>query len=496
MAYPNTYPDAYLQGMDKQDPSAPITPPVGAAAAPVLKKPGMKASDDPTLGAAPAPIPAAAPALNNVNGSATTVLQPPARTTTAAAAPASSADALNSGAAPGVIQPPESYQGLRQIAAAFNGTDLGPQATMAAMNGGVGPSLSRVQGSAFPSTGPSFAGVQGSATTTPLPGSAPAVAPGMIPAAPSPIVAAAASAPSSAAGGAINAQGKRLPYGAMVNGVATFSDGSSGIPGIAGSIPRTMSDATIAGLGSQLNVVPATAFTGATPGAAAPQLVRPAAQPITGSRPSAQDFADADRLAVASQDPRSAAGIVARNLSMEAQYGGTTRVRRAAEQSLASLQAGTQQSGLEAQQAEQQNNVLTRQGQNELANTALQGQNSLADAGVQLQRAQLTRERQPVTLADGTLATRDPVTGVVTPSTLANGQPAKDKRTNEVLDSISKTATELSKSALPPPGAPANWTPDPVALREQAARMNGLPLGTDPKTGKRFVQINGQALPL
>jgi len=535
---PNFVASPYLQRVghyddDESIPAMPGPDPSAAAgqAKPVLKKPG--AVVDPANPSAPTPalppLPTGpVPAVGTLVGQA---LQTGAKAAANfAVGSVNRADQMGSGILNAATAIPRYAGGFaRDVGNAFVGNApspnagqpfaaaVAPQIQMPFRGQGADPTAAAPAVTPAAAPAPDFSKVQSSAVTAQLPGSAAAIAPGQIPAPPAPIVAAAAATPGGSGinSGAIASDGRRLPYGAMVNGVPTFSDGSSGIPGVAGSIPRTMDDATIQNLGNKLNRVPAGAVgnvlssdaTGVTPSSAdqVAQLVRNAPQTITGSRPSAAQFADADRLAIASQDPRSAAGIAAHNLSMDAQYGGTARLRRSAEQSLASLTQGTQQAGLEAQQGEQQDNVVGMQGRNELANTALAGQNQLADGRLQLQRAQLTREGHPVTLADGTIGVMNPATGQITPSTLPNGQTGKtvvakddaaDKRSNEVMDNISKTATELAKNALPPPGAPANWTPDPAALREQAARMNGLQLGTDPKSGKRFALINGQAVAL
>lgn len=303
--------------------------------------------------------------------------------------------------------------------------------------------------------------------------------------------------------------GRKLNYGAMVDGVPTFSDGSSGIKGVAGNIPRTMSDQSIASLGARAQVIPAQVSTlasdsmgGVTPtqGQMVDQRVAQIQRPITGSRPSAEQFAAADRNAIALRDPRSAAGIAARNLSVEAQYGGSG-ARRAAAQSLQNLTAGANSDGLTAQQGENARALadtqsqsamdqVMQQGRNTLANTALEGQNQL----------RLPRAGQQVVLADGTLGIQSPTTGAITTSKLADGTTAKaqvtrddtaTKRSNEIMDQISKTASELSKNVNPPPNAPAGWTPDIGALRVQAAKFQGLPVVTN-ASGVAMAHVNGQ----
>jgi hypothetical protein len=223
----------------------------------------------------------------------------------------------------------------------------------------------------------------------------------------------------------------------MVNGVPTFSDGTGGIA-------RTMTDDQIKHFGDNLsradvgaagNMLASDALGGATPSTdqMVAQRIAQIQQPITGSRPSAEQFAAADRLAIAQQDPRSAAGIAARNLSIEAGYARTPRLRRMAETALANLQAGTQQSGLAGQQAEAQaadtaatgRNALdaiqlrgTLEGQNQLANTALEARLRPPAAGQQVQ------------LADGTIGLISPTTGAITRATLPDGTVAKGQPKN------------------------------------------------------------------
>ena len=310
--------------------------------------------------------------------------------------------------------------------------------------------------------------------------------------------------------------GRSLPYGAMVNGVPTFSDGSGN-----GGVPRTMSDATIKGLGDRLPTAPpqttalASDVLGRTPAAGEGYGLVRAAPPITGSRPTAQQFADADRNAIALRDPRSAAGIAARNLEMETQYGGTPRVRAQAAQSLAALEGGTQQGGLQSQQAEaalaqagvQGDNALRQvqaQGQNALAAEDLRGRYGLQNTGLEIQRAQLTRAGHPITMEDGTLGLMDPLTGAVTRSRQADGSPAKalvsktdaeDKRSNQLVDQLSKAVQEQMKNFLPTKDKPS-LTPDDIRnMRQQAAMAMNLPIATGPQ-GQKVVNINGQWMPL
>lgn len=269
------------------------------------------------------------------------------------------------------------------------------------------------------------------------------------PAAASPAPGASAAAPSGATPnngspvGGVDIGGRHVNIGAMVNGVPTFSDGSAGMP-------QTVDKAGMAQLAQERSIsradqgaagnVLASDVLGSTPSTSqqVATLVRNANVPITGSRPTAQQFADADRLNALSMDPRSAAGTVTHNLAMEAQYGTNVAARRNALNSLAQLNAGVNQSGVLAQQGEQQQELSDQQGRNALATTALQGHNQLANTALQgrdaiaTARAQLQMPHKgvQVTLNDGTLGLQDPVTGVITRSTLPDGTVAKGQLKN------------------------------------------------------------------
>ena len=304
--------------------------------------------------------------------------------------------------------------------------------------------------------------------------------------------------------------GRTLPVGAMVNGVPTFSDGSGGA-----GIPRTMDDATIKSYGDHLSRADAGALsnvlasdvTGSTPSTdeRVATLVRNAEVPITGSRPSAEQFAAADRNAIALRDPRSAAGIAARNLTVDAQYG-SGGARRAAAQSLQDLTAGTDAAGITAQRGENAAAITDAQGQNALDQTALQGQNTLANTALENRgRLQMPRAGQQVVLADGTLGIQDPFTGAITASKLADGSTARaqvtrddtaTKRTNEIMDQLNKGVQEQMKAFLPSKEVPTPTAEMIAQWREQNAKALGLQLGTDPKTGRRVANINGQVVTL
>jgi hypothetical protein len=240
-------------------------------------------------------------------------------------------------------------------------------------------------------------------------------------------------APTAATSGGVDVGGRHLPYGGMVNGVPTFSDGT-------GSIPNTMTPEAMARLASAPSIgradVGALGHALASDALGGPvssqQMVQQnltrleGAAPITGSRPSAEQFAASDRNAIALRDPRSAAGIAARNLSVEAGFARTPRLRRLAADQLAAFQTGTQRGAELTQQGDQAQALQTQQGEQALAQTAAQGQNTLANTALeQTLKLKMPRAGEAVTLDDNTLALRDPITGVITRSTLPDGTVAK-----------------------------------------------------------------------
>lgn len=165
--------------------------------------------------------------------------------------------------------------------------------------------------------------------------------------------------------------GRKLPYGAMVNGVPTFSDGSGGFAGHPASIPRTMTDADIKGLGDRLNTVPATAFLQAPPAfnsdntdANVAAILRSRQGGKFGITPEMN--AAADLAAVTNQDPRSTLGRAAMNAGRRAAAAPTVLQRKSALDDLAGLTA-----------AVRANALATTQGQNALATANAEGQNAL-----------------------------------------------------------------------------------------------------------------------
>jgi hypothetical protein len=177
----------------------------------------------------------------------------------------------------------------------------------------------------------------------------------------------------------------------MINGVPTFSDGSSGVPGRAGSIPRTMTDADIKALGARLPTVPAATLTRPIPAfnstdseANIAARMRGDQGPRFGVTP-AMD-ANAELAAVANQDPRTTLGRAALNASRRAGAASTVLQRKAALGDLAGLGSAVAHNAtaaLDNASATQRANItanatLRRQG---LANQGGLAQQRLANEG-------------------------------------------------------------------------------------------------------------------
>lgn len=279
--------------------------------------------------------------------------------------------------------------------------------------------------------------------------------------------------------------GRHLPYGAMVNGVPTFSDGTHGIA-------RTMSDDQIKSLGDRLNIGNYSALAsdalGYTPSSAQmvgqdlAQLRR--YQPITGSRPSAADFAASDRNAILRGDWRSAAGTTAHNLAVDASEGGRAQ-QVAYQQGLSSLLGGVSQ----AAQDDAASQARADQADNAMNLENLRGQYGLADTRQKAALERFTRKGSPVTLADGTLGLLDDATGMVTPAKMPSGQPVRELQDPKkeagaifgtaggakLLDSMTNRYLGVNPldGTIPDPSAPGGRRapkPAEIARATQAAR--------------------------
>lgn len=192
---------------------------------------------------------------------------------------------------------------------------------------------------------------------------------------------------------------RKLAYGAMVNGVPTFSDGSGGFAGHAASIPATMTPAEISGLGDRLNTVSSAAFTnpvdpynGQSSDAAVASLMRSRQGSKFGITP--EQNAAADLAAVASQDPRSTLGRAALNASRSANAASTTLQRKQALEGLANLQDAVSKNAIQSISDPAALARVNAEGQSTLQRQALANKGDLARQNLanegDLARADLT----------------------------------------------------------------------------------------------------------
>lgn len=234
--------------------------------------------------------------------------------------------------------------------------------------------------------------------------------------------------------GTTSISGRPIPYGATINGVRTYSDGS-------GSVPATMGVSDLAQLarGERLTTIPsgaAPAFgpngsfvaesggtvlsRGAAPAGYSGGQARPQPNAAAGSDVAAnlyrpqrpilpaqagpsplelQRYAASDAAAIASGDPRSSLGIAARNLRSQMQYG-TRAERAAAAKQLEALSGGVQR-GYE------QNADLAQRNAAEALRAATELERASIGADSAQQVARITRPRPQfdrVTLDDGRVA--------------------------------------------------------------------------------------------
>lgn len=183
--------------------------------------------------------------------------------------------------------------------------------------------------------------------------------------------------------------GRKLPYGAMVNGVPTFSDGSGGIGARPPSIPRTMTQSDIAGLGARLPTVPAgtapvgfadsAAFNSPDSEANIANIMRSNQTGKFGVTPEMN--AQATLAAVSNRDPRNTLGRAALNLERNAAGATTVMQRKAALGALGGLDEGAVRDYL-----------ATTSGVNSLADINAQGANALQRTKVAEQQALIAQE--------------------------------------------------------------------------------------------------------
>jgi hypothetical protein len=299
-----------------------IADPTGYAA-------GTTNPDGTPVAAAPA-APSAAPALpggaRNLNFAAGSELQPTIGQDTAGAAASTAAKAARTGG--GSFDPlSPAPDALGAISPSLGALSM-PGADASRLYAG------RAAPGATGGTPPGPLGKVGAAVSAALPGGLTVPAPSTV---------AGAGAPAANDDSAVSQSGRRLGYGKMIGGVATFSDGSNGLPGGVGSVPRTMSDQQIADLGKRVNTIsdqnfvapaPGTAASAATGGVTPALGALPLPQQSGGYDPvAAMNNAEADREAaqrgaasdlasILNKDPRSMVGVAARNVSLDFNHNG------------------------------------------------------------------------------------------------------------------------------------------------------------------------------
>ena len=370
-----------------------------------------------------------------------------------------------------------------------------------------------------------------------IPATPPAVTPasgipaGQIPVAP---VLKPASAVSGVDTGVTLPDGRKLPYGAMVNGVPTFSDGSGGFDGHQASIPRTMTDADIKGLGARLPTIPSGTLT--PPVAGTPTepgripATPPAVQLATGTTatpnptittatapflqaPSAFNSdnteanvaailrsrqggkfgitpemnAASDLAAVTNQDPRSTLGLAAMNAGRRAAAAPTVLQRKSALDDLAGLTA-----------AVRANALATTQGQNALATANAEGQNVLQRAnlgGLYDIAGQRLRN-------EGQLANTDLTGQYGIASLLASPKKTGEMTDRDYLTQLNAGVQGQIKSyneqqAMLPAEKRQALSDEMIAeMRALQARALGLRTATNPRTGERMMNVNGSWRPM
>lgn len=285
--------------------------------------------------------------------------------------------------------------------------------------------------------------------------------------------------------------GRKLPYGAMVNGVPTFSDGTGGFAGHPSSIPRTMTDAEIRGLGDRLNIVPASTFTRGVPAfnsddseANIAAIMRSNQGGKFGTTP--EMSAAADLAAVANQDPRTTLGRAALNASRRANAAPTTLQRKAALTDLAGL-----------------NTAVQRNAAALIDNAAAQGRAN-TEAGATLKRQSLANTgalQQQALQNEGELARTDLAGRYGLATTLASPKKTGEMTPRDYMTQLNTGVQAQIKNyndqqALLPADQRQPLTDAAITeMRAIQAKALGLRVGTA-ANGQRVVEINGQVVPL
>jgi len=325
---------------------------------------------------------------------------------------------------------------------------------------------------------------------------------------------------------AASVNGRPLGYGAMVNGVRTFSDGSGGPGAPAATMTRPQIDALSVGRGlsradAGIGGGIGSAAAGGTPELGAfngriDQVPRPVAQPYDrarGDNIEAQRMAASDAASIARGDTRSVLGSAARAAAIDANSSFGTRASR--KQGYASAMEalnGAAAAGLRPQAD------LGITGLNDAGATAREGmqqqgenQRNAVNAQTQLAGDYLRRPTpSQIDLADGTIGLLG-ADGPVRPALGADGQPVRRAQPRSVEESTAheKLVNENVKALL---GMDENGTmPDPAdprkrvpvtaeqfqnataAMREALARGNAAPASAGPPPeAAQFLQQNPQ----
>lgn len=281
---------------------------------------------------------------------------------------------------------------------------------------------------------------------------------------------------------ATSINGRPLGYGATVDGVRVFSDGSGGQNSPAATITRPQFDTLAqgrsltradAGIGGAIGTMAAGgtpelgAFTGRTDGISIARPVPDAYARARADNIEAQRMAASDAASIATQDTRSVLGRAARAAAIDANSSfGTPAARRAQYTAALNSLGGAATGGMEAQArlgdvGVQDAGATSR----EQIQSATSRANNALNARTELSRALITRPTPTqVNLANGTLGLLGP-DGIIRPAIdSTTGAAARPEQTRKQLDqgAYSKMVNE---------------------------RVNQL-LQIDPLTGKR---PNGQA---
>lgn len=319
---------------------------------------------------------------------------------------------------------------------------------------------------------------------------------------------------STTASQATSINGRPLGYGAMVNGVRVFSDGTGG----PGAPPATMTKAQIDALanGNRISVadsgiggnIQSEAFAAGRPGAGVlgrtPELGSAAGYAVTRPAqqqggvfhmPSQADQAASDIASALNRDTRTPIGLAMRNADVDAD--GSARGRRGERQRRNEAVVGALADAAKQSAANQGAAAVEgMRNRTDLARAAMDNQGELA-------RAQINRPMpSTIDMADGTLGAVG-ADGVARPIVGADGKPARrmlarddsaTKRSEDLYDKWNAAAADMLKNSVE---IGKQATPEQIAAaRLAAAQLNGLAVATSADGQNKLVNINGEWVPL